>query len=147
MNHAWATATPFAIIPIWLMLLDVPDKWKLIYGVLNGAGGGGKRRIFIGHLKPRRVRDHLTDMEKAGLISKVKSGGKTKQYILKEPESIEELKVMLPAKLTDDEKDAAVRAIRLGRSHKKLEAKKTLEQLTLLAKLKAARMNAERRSA
>lgn len=122
-------------LPKWLLLIPVSDSAKLLYVVVSSFGNtSGVRRPSISKLAQMcqcsrdTVERRLNELESKGLIVRVhrrnkKDGKLPNEYLLREPESLDELDYLVGATMTDDQKKREFKNIKLGRAPKKRRKK------------------------
>jgi DNA-binding transcriptional MocR family regulator len=138
MKESSRSSAPFAMTPVWVLILPISWPAKILYGILNGVGGGGKRKVFVGQKKlakwcrvsVRTIKRYVQELRDSGLITVEPGLRRTSTYTLMEPENLDELKAMLPANLTDAEKNELVKGIKLGRKPKQYKPKKKAAKKT-----------------
>lgn len=132
-------------LPKWLLFVPVSDSSKLLYVVISSFGNtSGIRRPSIQklasmcHCSRDSIERRLSELEKPGLIVRVprrngKDGKLPNEYILREPENIEELEFLVGDTMTKAEMAREFKNIKLGRVPKqKRKGRKKGAELKLL---------------
>lgn len=130
MQNVVQPSTPFMMFPKWLLLVPCSGDAKILYMVISSFGNtSGIRRPSIKKLAELcgcsrdSIERRLNTLEKHGLIVRVhrrsKQDGKLpNEYILQEPEDIEELGSLVGDTMTAAEKKREFKNIKLGRKPK-----------------------------
>jgi len=144
MQNVIRPSTPFMAFPKWLMFVPIGDGAKILYMSISNFGNtSGIRRPSIGKLafmcqcSKDMIKRRLNELEKVSLVVRVarhsKDGKLPNEYILREPESLEELDYLVGKAMTADEKKREFKNIKLGRVPKqKRKGRKKAAELTLL---------------
>lgn len=121
-------------LPKWLLLVPCSAEVKILYVVISSFGNtSGIRRPSVGKLadvcrcSKDMIKRRLKEMENLGLVVRVKRSGAAGQlpneYLLREPESLDELDYLVGDTMTDDQKQREFKNIKLGRAPKKRRKK------------------------
>jgi len=145
MRNVVMPSTPFMALPKWLLLVPCSSDAKILYAMISSFGNtSGIRRPSINKLAEmsncgrRKVERLLTEMEKYSLVVRVKrSNGKVgklpNEYILREPEDMDELDFLVGDAMTAEQKKREFKNIKLGRVPKqKRKGRQRGAELTLI---------------
>jgi len=135
MQNIILPSTPYASFPKWLFLVPCSNDAKVLYLAITCFGNtSGIRRPSIEKLSQlcgcgrRMVERRLKELESKGLIVRVhrrnkKDGKLPNEYLLREPENLDELDYLVGNTMTEDQKKREFKNIKLGRTPKKRRKK------------------------